>query len=148
YSVLALPASAGLFLLLSRRDRGPGGRPGFLGMSGLCIGPGLAPLIVWDAPHPLGGVGQLAPRGGLSGRAAWGSLWPVLAFLGGEAAVLGGIWWVAGITAIVAALRTVMPRVIGSTTAEGSGNDGPQACDRSGTLYLLCLWGVIWSACL
>ena len=148
YSVLALPASVGFFLLLSPRDRRQLARRGFWVMSLLCVGLGLAPILLWNVQHHWVGMGQLADRVGLSPRATWGSLWPVLSFLGGEAAVLGGIWWVAGITAIIAAVRAVLPRLVGSTTSEGSRGDGAQGWDRSGTLYVLCLWGVIWSACL
>ena len=99
YSVLAFPASVGLFLLLSPRHRRQLLRPGFWTMSLLCVGLGLAPIVVWNAQHGWAGAGQLADRVGLSDRATWGSIWPVLSFLGGEAAVLGGVWWVAGIAA-------------------------------------------------
>ncbi|HZW34706.1 MAG TPA: glycosyltransferase family 39 protein [Isosphaeraceae bacterium] len=148
YSVLALPASVGLFLMLSPQDRRHLARPGFWIMSLLCVGLSMAPILVWNIQHDWVGMGQLADRVGLSRRATWGSLWPVLSFLGAEAAVLGGIWWVVGITAIVAAVRAVLPLSVGSTTPEESRGGGPRGWDRSGTLYLLCLWGVIWSACL
>ena len=104
YSVLAFPASIGLFLLLSPAHRRQLIRPGFWVMSTLCVALGLASVLVWNAQHGWAGAGQLADRVGLSDRASWGSIWPVLGFLGGEAAVLGGIWWVAGATAIIAAL--------------------------------------------
>jgi hypothetical protein len=79
---------------------------------------------------------------GLSDRATWGSLWPVLSFLGGEVGVLGGVWWVVGVMAIAAAVRTVR-----STRDRTTAEDSP-GVDRDGTRYLLCLWGVIWCACL
>jgi hypothetical protein len=142
YSVLAFPASVGLFLLLSPAHRRQLIRPGFWIMSTLCVGLGLASVLVWNAQHGWAGAGQLADRVGLSDRASWGSIWPVLGFLGGEAAVLGGVWWVAGATAIIAALRTV---VVPPSSHTLSAEKSP---DPAGTLFLLCLWGVTWCACL
>ena len=150
YSVLAFPASVGLFLLLSPRHRGLLLRPGFWTMSALCIGLGLAPIVIWNVQHGWASAGQLADRVGLSDRATWGSLWPVLSFLGGEAAVLGGIWWFAGIAALLGAARDAMP-ARGQAATDGSGRhpaDARPRMDRDGALYLLCLWGVIWCACL
>ena len=148
YSVLAFPASVGLFLLLSPTHRRQLIRPGFWLMSGLCVGLGMAPVIVWNAQHGWAGAGQLADRVGLSDRAAWGSIWPVIGFLGGEAAVLGGVWWVAGATAIIAALRTVA-RPSRQTSSAGQSPIADSASpDPAGTLFLLCLWGVTWCACL
>ena len=46
------------------------------------------------------GRNQLADRVGLSPRASWASIWPVLSFLGGEAVALGVIWWVVGLAAL------------------------------------------------
>jgi hypothetical protein len=148
YSVLAIPASVGLFLLLSPAHRRQLARPGFWGMSFICIGLGLAPIVAWNTRHGWVGVGQLADRVGLSSRATWGSIWPVLGFLGGEVAVLGGIWWIAGITALVAAVRATAPTWRRSTSSRMSAVDSPLPNDPAGLLYLLCLWGVIWTACL
>jgi hypothetical protein len=148
YSVLAFPASIGVFLLLSPWDRRQLARPGYWVMTGLCVGLGLAPILAWNAQHGWAGVGQLADRVGISGRATWGSMGPVLRFLGGEAAVLGGIWWVAGVLAIIAALRAVAPIPTWFSRLGAPGLDTPRNRDRWGSLYLLCLWGVIWSACL
>ena len=100
YSFLALPASVGLFLVLSPPHRRLLARPGFWTMSLICAGLGLGPILIWNAQHSWAGAGQLADRVGLSSRANWCSIWPVLSFLGGEAAALGGIWWVAGVAAI------------------------------------------------
>jgi hypothetical protein len=72
----------------------------------------------------------------------------VLGFLGGEIAVLGGIWWVAGVMAITAALRAAVPARMGSKSAETPGIDSLPGTASSGLRYLLCLWGVIWTACL
>src|SRR4029077_13876379 len=78
----------------------------------------------------------------------WCSIWPVLSFLGGETAALGGIWWVAGLTAIGETLTRVAlnrrgPRHVGEVRVDVAVSE-----DRAGLLYLLCLWGVIWTACL
>jgi hypothetical protein len=138
YTVLALPASIGLYLLLSPRDRRHLTGPGFWMMTALCVGLGLGPIVAWNASHGWAGAGQLADRLGLSDRSTWGGLWPVLGFLGGEVAVLGGVWWIAGIAELVGALRAVLGK--SNLTATDRGRDG--------TLYLLCLWGVVWCACL
>src|SRR5262249_1086330 len=116
-------------------------RAGFWLMSLLGVGLGLAPILIWNGHHSWAGASQLADRVGLSSRATWVSIWPVLSFLGGEAAALGGIWWVAGIAAFGGAFVGVMR----SGTA---GETGERAADtRSGLIYLLCLWGVTWTAC-
>ena len=68
-------------------------------------------------PRSLSGMRSTAGRGpanwpiasGFPTGPSWGSIWPILGFLGGEAAVLGGVWWVAGVAAIVGAFRTVDP---------------------------------------
>ena len=145
YSVLAFPASVGLFLLLSPVHRRRLIQPGFWIMSVICVGLGLVPVVVWNAQHGWAGAGQLADRVGLSNRASWGSIWPVLGFLAGEVAVLGGVWWVAGVGAIVGGIR----RVVGSgvTTNESSPSEAGYQ-EVNGTLFLLCLWGVTWCACL
>ena len=70
-------------------------------MSLLCLGLGLAPILIWNVRHGWAGAGQLADRVGLSSRATWASIWPVLTFLGGDVAALGGIWWIAGMAAVV-----------------------------------------------
>jgi 4-amino-4-deoxy-L-arabinose transferase-like glycosyltransferase len=137
YSVLALPAAVGLFLLLSPAHRRELLRPGFWVMSVLTVGLGMTPIMIWNVQHGWAGAAQLADRVGLSERASWGSLGPVLSFLGAEVGVLGGVWWIVGVMALVAAIRTVR-----------SSRDQTRSADRDGTLYLLCLWGVIWCACL
>ncbi len=99
YSLLAFPASVGLFLVLSPAHRRQLARPGFWAMSLICAGLGLAPIVFWNALHGWAGAGQLADRVGLSTRANWASIWPVLSFLGAETAALGGVWWLAGLAA-------------------------------------------------
>jgi hypothetical protein len=145
YTALALPASIGLFLVLSPAHRRQLARPGYWLMSTLCVGLGLAPIAIWNARHGWAGAGQLADRVGLSDRATWGSIWPVLSFLGGEAGVLGGVWWVAGIGGLLGAARVVLRARRSAAPNQADESSGP---DRNGTLYLLCLWGVIWCACL
>jgi hypothetical protein len=148
YSMLAFPASVGLFLALSPAHRRQLARPGFWTMSLLCAGLGLAPIVVWNAQHGWAGAGQLADRVGLSARASWASIWPVLRFFGGEVAVLGGIWWLAGIVALGTALAR-LARADGERASGEKVRIDERAFDlRAGLLYLVCLWGVIWLACL
>jgi Dolichyl-phosphate-mannose-protein mannosyltransferase len=145
YSFLAFLASAGLFILLSPAYRRQLGRIGFWAMSFLCIALGFTPILIWNATHGWAGFGQLADRVGLSSRATWASIWPVLTFLGGDFAALGGIWWVAGMTAVAAAVT----RLIGESRCRKTGDTSlPDSDTRSGLIYLLCLWGAIWTACL
>jgi 4-amino-4-deoxy-L-arabinose transferase-like glycosyltransferase len=148
YSLLAFPASVGLFLVLSPPHRRQLARPGFWAMSLLTAILGLAPILVWNAQHGWAGAGQLADRVGFSGRAHWASIGPVLTFLGGEAAALGGIWWIAGFPAIGGAFAGLATSGRGLNRTETAKVDERAAPDRAGFLYLLCLWGVIWTACL
>src|SRR5262249_46065310 len=62
--------------------------------------------------------------------------------------VLGVVWWVAGILAIATGLRDVLTIPADSTSPGTAQNGVPLPPRPSGLLYLLCLWGVIWSACL
>jgi hypothetical protein len=144
YSFLAFPASVGLFLLLSSSHRRQLMRPGFWIMSMLCAGLGLAPILIWNARHGWAGAGQLADRVGLSSRASWVKMGPVLSFVGGDAAALGGIWWIAGIVAVASALSRV---IRGGNAVERVEDGKPVTGNRSGFGFLLCLWGVIWTAC-
>ena len=145
YSVLAMPASVGLFLLLSPRHRRQL-TPGLLDDGGRVRRARHGADRLLERATGLGGAGQLADRVGLSGRATWGSLWPVLGFLGGELAVLGGIWWIAGLAALKGAVGDVLPArrrsEPGGDTDRSSTADRPRL-DRDGALYLLCLWGVL-----
>jgi 4-amino-4-deoxy-L-arabinose transferase-like glycosyltransferase len=148
YSFLAFPASVGLFLVLSPPHRRKLTQPGFWVMSVCSVGLGLAPILIWNAHHGWAGAGQLADRVGLSSRANWASIWPVLSFLGGEAAALGGIWWLAGLTAIGGASMQLARRSRSPQHNETLRIDAADSANRAGLLYLLCLWGVIWTACL
>jgi 4-amino-4-deoxy-L-arabinose transferase-like glycosyltransferase len=145
YSFLAFLASVGLFLIVSPAYRQQLGRIGFWAMSLLCVGLGLAPILIWNANHGWAGAGQLADRVGLSSRATWASIWPVLTFLGGDFAALGGIWWVAGMVAVAGALIPMIQHARSSKTGK---TEEPGAGTRTGLIYLLCLWGAIWTACL
>ncbi len=139
YTMLALPASVGLYLLLDPRRRARLFSPGFWLMSTIGIVLGLAPIVIWNANHHWVGFGQLADRVGLSGRSVWGSIGPLFAFLGGEIAALGIVWWFVGVYALAGTFKRVV-----RTHSE---SDQVDKSVRSGLLFLLCLWGVIWSAC-
>jgi 4-amino-4-deoxy-L-arabinose transferase-like glycosyltransferase len=148
YSFLAFPASVGLFLLLSASRRSQLRRPGFWLMSSLTGGFGLLPIFIWNAQHGWAGANQLADRVGLSSRATWLSVWPVLSFLGGEAVALGVIWWIVGLTALCG----ILPWIVRSGR-DWTGNAAVAVDDRfpvtrTGVIYLVCLWGVLWCACL
>ena len=99
YSFLAFPVSVGLYLLISRVHRRHLVRRGFWTMTLVCLGICLGPILIWNFRHGWAGAGQLADRVGLSSRATWAGIWPVLTFLGGDVAALGGVWWIAGIAA-------------------------------------------------
>jgi 4-amino-4-deoxy-L-arabinose transferase-like glycosyltransferase len=148
YSFLAFPASVGLFLILSAGHRRQLAKPGFWVMCLLCAGLGLMPIVAWNAHHGWAGGSQLADRVGLSSRSIWANPGPVLTFVGGEAAALGGVWWVAGMAAVVGAAVQVIrtARKCRGPQVASAGEAAPSP--RDGLLYLLCLWGVIWSACL
>jgi hypothetical protein len=140
YSFLAFVGSVGLYLLMNSTRRRGLREPGFWAMSLITIGLGLAPIVIWNFSHGWAGANQLADRVGLSSRANWGTIGPILAFLGGDIAALGGFWWIAGAMAVVAAVVAVWRERQNSLGDMGSGS--------AGLSYLLCLWGVIWSACL
>ena len=148
YSFLAFPASAGLFLLLSPAHRRHLRRPGFWLMSLIGGGLGLAPIFVWNARHGWAGANQLADRVGLSSRASWAGIYPVLSFLGGEAVALGVVWWFVALAALASIfIRLTRARLTTSGDATIRVDEGFSG-DRTGLLYLLCLWGVLWCACL
>jgi 4-amino-4-deoxy-L-arabinose transferase-like glycosyltransferase len=148
YSFLAFPASAGLFLMLSQAHRRQLSRAGFWLMSLITIGLGLAPILVWNAQHGWAGANQLADRVGLSSRATWGGFWPVLSFLGGEAAVLGVVWWIVGLAALASIIIRLTRESPGTSDDPRISVDEGVPGDRTGLLYLVCLWGVLWFACL
>jgi hypothetical protein len=148
YSFLAFPASVGLFLLLFPSHRRQLARPGFWMMTLLCAGLGLAPIVAWNAHHGWAGASQLADRVGLSTRSTWAGARPVLTFVGGEAAALGGIWWMAGMAAIIGTVVQVARAVRKAGDSKPASTGAAESSRRQGLVYLLCLWGVIWTACL
>jgi hypothetical protein len=146
YTMLAFPAAVGLFLSLSAPHRRQLTRPWFWVMCLLTVVLGLAPIVAWNARHDWVAYGQLAGRMGLSSPANWGSVGSVLAFFGGDIAALGGIWWIAGLVALLATFS----RVVGSqrtTRRPIAPSDSKDRSVTAGLLFLLCLWGVIWTAC-
>ncbi len=147
YSFLAFPASVGLFLLASRAHRRQLKQPGFWMMSLLCCGLGLLPIWVWNAQHAWAGGYQLADRVGLSSRAQWASFWPVISFLGGEAVALGVIWWVVGVVCLVL-MGARLVRADRTAASENKVRADNVSGAHSGHIYLLCLWAVLWCACL
>lgn len=131
YTMLAFPASVGLYLLTTRTNWRQLRRPGFWLLAAGCAA-GLAPIVYWNARNGWHGAGQLSNRLGLDSSRNWGSLQVLVAFLAGEALALG-IWGLFGFRALSRALvRAVRPE---------------DEDDRSGRLYLLCLWAVVWIAC-
>jgi 4-amino-4-deoxy-L-arabinose transferase-like glycosyltransferase len=149
YSFLAFPASIGLFLLVSPSHRRQLARPGFWMMALLSVGLGLLPIFVWNAQHGWAGANQLADRVGLSSRASWAGVWPVLSFFVGEAVALGVIWWIVGL----AALGGIVARLLHASRLGLAGDTDKKAAagisgDHTGLIYVLCLWGVLWCACL
>ena len=138
YTMLAFPASIGLYLFLSPRHRRELTRPGFWMMSALCAGLGMAPIVIWNAQHGWAGAGQLAHRLGFYELARWANFGPVLNFLGGEIAVLGVACWAVGFAALRAAFREL----------RGLPSGGRRWLERDPALYLICLWGVLWCVCL
>jgi hypothetical protein len=145
YSFLALPGSVGLFLLLSRANRRQLARWPFWSMWILCLGLGLLPIVIWNSQHGWAGLNQLADRVGLSSRSSWGGLTPVLHFLGGDVAGLGVLWWFVGISAIRQALAN-RPRTV-DEAARLTARDLSRERVWTGSLFLLCNWGVVWAAC-
>ncbi len=147
YSFLAFPASMGVFLFLSRRHRIQLRKPGFWIMSSLCVVLGVAPIVIWNACHGWVGAGQLADRVGLSTRSTWWRFGPVLTFIGGEAAALGGIWWLVGMATVVGAIWRVLRSGRDGTLADHENAASGASRESEGVVYLLCLWGVTWTAC-
>ncbi|MDR3638969.1 MAG: glycosyltransferase family 39 protein [Isosphaeraceae bacterium] len=131
YTMLAFPASVGLFLLLGRARRRQLLRPGFWFLA-LGCGVGMAPIVYWNTQHGWLAAEQMSNRLGLDSSWNWGRLQPLLAFLGGEVLALG-IWGYFG-------LRALGPAATGALRPDDEG-------DRAGRLYLFCLWIVVWSAC-
>jgi len=146
YTMLAFPACIGLFLLLSTPHRHQLRKPGYWLMSSLCVVLGLAPILAWNAQHEWVAFGQLADRVGLSSRAHWGGIKTVMIFIAGDFAALGGVWWIVGAAALVQAMIVVTRKTKTSSPAPGPPSPSP-AGEREHLILLLCLWGVVWTAC-
>jgi 4-amino-4-deoxy-L-arabinose transferase-like glycosyltransferase len=164
YTMLALPASVGVFLLLSPRHRVQLVRPRFWLLSALC-GLGLAPIIAWNAVHGWVGADQLAHRLGFlpsdmavqsatpASSTVFGRLISLLTFLSGEVAVLGP-WWFAAVAAALAAVVVLGREWRARRSAPSRVERAPSATHRrdlreptEGLLFLLALWVVVWLAC-
>jgi 4-amino-4-deoxy-L-arabinose transferase-like glycosyltransferase len=146
YTMLAFPASVGLFLLVSPSHRRQLIRPGFWSMCILC-GLGMLPIMAWNSAHGGAASAQMAERVGLLSRYNWGQFRTLLGFLAGEVAVSGVTWWFVGLVAFYRALGQVFKRPETVVTEDGRSVSRHPGPDRVGLLYLICLWGLLWTAC-
>ncbi len=143
YTMLALPAAIGLFLLLDRSRRSALLRPGFWLMCTIGVVLGLAPIVIWNAMNHWVAFAQLADRLGFAEHSVWGSIGPLISFLGGEILALGIAWWFLALLAIVSSIKLVMRGQQKNADAPlASASQSPQI------VYLLCIWAVVWAACL
>ncbi len=135
YTMLAFPASVGLYLLIDRSQRRWLIQPGFW-LLALGCALGMAPILYWNATHGWVAADQMSDRLGLSSSRNWGQVQTLVSFLGGEAAALG-FWGLVAVLALGESAKQVV-------------RPGEEAIpvERSGRLYLLCLWAVVWSACI
>lgn len=148
YTMLAFPASVGFFLLISPRYRRELILPGFWLMCATCA-LGMVPIVAWNAAHSGVASHQMADRVGILTPWRWGQPRLLLGFLGGEIAVWGIGWWVVGALALRRAASVVYRGEEASVqTPDGKTVTRHGTTDRSGLLYLLCLWGVLWSTVL
>ncbi len=148
YSMLAFPASVGLFLLLSAQHRIELRRPGYWLMAILTVS-GLVPIIGWNLSHDWVALAHLTDRVGLGSDWNTEHLWRILGFLGGEIAVLGGIWWLIGVFGLATAIRRIWrSRSKIRNRPEFNQRDATATNDGVGLSYLVSLWSVTWAACL
>ena len=131
YTMLAFPASVGLYLLIDSRRRGELLRPGFW-MLALGCALGMAPVIYWNIHHQWVAASQMSDRLGFNTSWNWGRVQPFFSFLAGDLAALG-IWWVVG-------ARVLMKSVIEI-------RENRRDAASPDLMYLLALWVVVWSAC-
>jgi 4-amino-4-deoxy-L-arabinose transferase-like glycosyltransferase len=148
YTMLAFPASIGLFLLLSPDHRRKLIGPGFWMLSVGCA-LGMAPIVYWNAHNGWAAAAQMSDRLGFNSSWNWGRLAPLGVFLGGELAVVG-LWWIVGARALVDAFQRAFSEQ--RLVWQGAGGHPTirrdrAAADRPEVLYLLCLALVVWSAC-
>jgi hypothetical protein len=110
----------------------------------------MAPIVVWNLRHDWVAAGQMAERIGLVANNGWGTIGGLSRFLAGEFAVLG-LWWFLGVAALGEGLSRLLRR--GRETRRTSGtkvvrfDEDVCATDRTGLLYVVCLWAVVWLAC-
>ena len=147
YTMLAFPASIGVFLLTHKDHRAKLFRPGFWIMALGCAA-GMAPILAWNAGHDWVAADQMSERVGLTSSWNWGRLMPLAGFLGGEVAVLG-VWWLFGVLALGWAFRRILVRETSVPRDSGAKvvRQDRSVDDRAGLLYLVSLWVVVWSAC-
>jgi 4-amino-4-deoxy-L-arabinose transferase-like glycosyltransferase len=103
YTMVVFIPSLGLFLLADRRGRLQLGRRGFwvmTAMAGLCC----VPILIWNAQHDWVSVRHLVGLSGLEVRSEEPPVYWLgpLAYLGQQAAVLLGLWFVAWVAAMFA----------------------------------------------
>ncbi len=131
YTMLAFPASVGLYLVLDPPRRGQFARPGFwLLVLGCALG--MVPIVAWNIGHDWVAAGQLSERLGFATPMNWFQLSTLGVFLAGEVAAWG-LFWPIGLVAL----------------ADGFWSGGSmERRPRPESLYLLALWGVVWLACI
>lgn len=144
YTMLAFPASVGVYLLMSRDHRRELIRPGFWLMGAIC-GLGMVPIVAWNSAHAGVASHQMADRVGILTPWRWGQTRLLLGFLGGEVAVWGVIWWAVAALAIRRAIRVILRDDAPVATADGKTVIRHDATDRALLKYCLCLWGVLWA---
>ncbi|HEV3122923.1 MAG TPA: glycosyltransferase family 39 protein [Isosphaeraceae bacterium] len=145
YTMVAFPVGVAVCLLAAQEKRGQLTRPGFWVMANLCLA-GLVPIAIWNVRHDWVGMGHLAGRVGLI-RSTWGGPETVFRFLVSEAAVLGGVWWLVGVLALVRAGRLLI-KARTDVTCEQKPDSSADQAKRFGLWYLICLWAIVWLACL
>lgn len=107
YTMVLFPFSLGLYLLASRARRSLLGSKGFWSMVGialLCC----APILIWNAQHDWVTVRHVLRLAGMTvggerplrGGSGWQVLGPIY-YVGGQAALLLGYWFVVWLTAMV-----------------------------------------------
>jgi hypothetical protein len=147
YTMLAFPASVGLYLMLDPNHRKLLFRPGFWALAASCL-IGMAPVIYWNSQHGWVAAGQLADRMGFVSSKGWLHIVRLLTFLAGEIGALL-LWGVLGLIAIGRALTRIISDVqqtrLITDRARTVVHHGRR--DRPDLLFLVCLWAVVWSAC-
>lgn len=112
YTMLGFPGCVGLFLLANPTFRPHLRKPGFWVFAGLTAC-GMLPILVWNANHDWIGFRHLFALAGATRNAGKPLVDPLgpLAFLGGQAGVLLGYWFIVWAAAAIALRNTRDPRV-------------------------------------